>query len=271
MGSWRFLVAGLAVLAPIAVVGALHTSPWLVIPPFSAAVLVLFVAAVAVDYFGLARRRHGWEGVGDNPRRAWLRARILERRFGRQKARGSPRTAWTARALLVALSECDRLDEAAAVVDFLGADAVYTRVGSDATADALRAVALAEIGRMDQARELCDALERNRARRHVPVVGYACARVAELDHRPRKALERVDQLLGQGALRPTARRDLRILRARALVALARAHDAVEVLSGLAAEGWEREVEQLADQARSRGNAGLALAARTALSRATPYR
>jgi len=258
-------------LIPVAVFGAAQTTPWLVIPPLVAALAVLFVAALAVDYFGMARRRHGWAGVGVNPRRAWLRARILERRFGRQKAKGSPRTAWTARSLLLALAECDRLDDATGVVDFLGADAVYTRVGSDATADALRAVALAETGRLDQARDLCGALEESRLRRTLPVVAYACARVAELDRRPGEALERVDKALQQRRLPETARRDLLILRARALVAMAQAHDAAEVLGGLVVDGWQREVEQLADNARSRGNAGLALAARTALCKATPYR
>jgi hypothetical protein len=271
MGSWRSFAIGAALLTPVAVFGAAQTTPWLVIPPLVAAFTVLFVAALAVDYFGVARRRHGWAGVGADPRRAWLRARILERRFGRQKAKGSPRTAWTARSLLLALAECDRLDDAAGVVDFLGADAVYTRVGSDATADALRAVALAEIGRVDQARELCQALEENRMRRHLPVVAYACARVAEIDHRPAEALERVDKALRRRRLPATAQRDLLILRARALVAMARAHDATEVLVGLVVDGWKREVEQLSDHARARGDAGLALAARSALCRATPYR
>lgn len=271
MGSWRFLAYGAAFLAPVAVFGATQTTPWLVIPPLVAAFSVLFIAALSVDYFGVARRRHGWAGVGVNPRRAWVRARILERRFGRQKAKGSPRTAWTARSLLLALAECDRLDDASTVVDFLGADAVYTRVGSDATADALRAVALAEVGRLDQAEELCRALDANPGRRHVPVVAYACARVAELGGRPGEALERTERALGLRRLPETARRDLLILRARALVGMGRGHEAAEVLVGLVVDGWKREVDQLADNARSRGNAGLAQAARTALCKATPYR
>ena len=270
MGSWRFLALGVAFLAPVAVFGASQTTPWLVIPPLVAAAVVLLVAAVAVDYFGVARRRHGWAGVGANPRRAWRRARALERRFGRQKSRGSPHTAWTARSLLVALAECDRLDEAAAVVDFLGADALHGRVGADATADALRAVALAEVGQIDRAAELCRGLEQSPRRRRLPVVAFASARVAALSGRPNQALARIEDALGR-PMPGTARRDLLILRARALVELARSHEAVEVLAELAEDGWRHEVEELADHARARGNAGLALAARTALRRAAPYR
>ncbi len=271
MGSWRSLLVGLSVLAPVAVFGAAQTSPWLVIPPLIAAFLVLSVAAVAVDYFGVARRRCDWGGVGANPRQAWRRARALERRFDREMAHGSPRTAWTARSLLLALAECDRLDDSAPVVDFLGADAVYTRVGSDTTADALRAVALAELGRLDEATLLAGELERRRFLGGLPVVAYASARVAELDHRPQDALDRVARVLGRPRLPPAARRDLLMLKARALASLSRPHDATLVLAELAASGWQREVEQLADHAHARGDTALALAARAALSEASPYR
>ena len=271
MGSWRHILAGLVVLVPLSVFGATQASPWLVLPPLATAAFVLIVAAFAVDYFGLARRRTNWGGVGANPRQAWMRARRLERRFSRQCSRGSPRTSWTARSLLVSLAECDRLDDAARVVDFLGADAICTRVGCDTTADALRAVALAELGRHDEARELCTALEEKPLLGHLPVVGYACARAAELDHRLDDALERVDRALDHPRLAPTAHRDLLMLRARVLAALSRPHDSTQVLAELAAGGWKREVEQLADQAHARGNTALALAARAALSQATPYR
>jgi hypothetical protein len=271
MGQWRTIAAGLAVLIPVAVVGATRTSAWLVVPPVVAAIGVLLAAALAVDYFGVARRRAGWGGVGADPRQAWTRARALEHRFGEQRAKGSPRTSWTARSLLVALAECDRLDDAGPVVDFLGADAMYGRVGADATADALRAVALAELGRTDEARELCEALERRRRLRRRPVVGYAVARVAELDGRPADALARVDRALRARRLAPAARRDLRILRARCLAALSRHHDAARELAELADGGWKREVEQLTEHAHARGATALALAAREALSAATPYR
>lgn len=271
MGQWRTLLLGLALLVPVAVVGASRTSAWLVLPPLIAAALVLLGAALAVDYFGVARRRAGWGGVGDDPHRAWTRARALEHRFGEQRAKGSPRTGWTARSLLLALAECDRLDDAGAVVDFLGADAIYARVGSDATADALRAVALAELGRMARARELCVALEASRGLRRRPVVGYALARVAEIDGRRAEAIERVERALRSRRLPASARRDLRLLRARCLAGLSRHNDAVRALAELASDGYAREVEQLGHNAHARGETALALAARQALSDATPYR
>jgi hypothetical protein len=270
MGRWSSLVIAFAALVPVAVVGAARTSVWVVLPPLVAAALVLLVAAAAVDYFGIARRRVGWGGVSGDPRRAWMRARALEHRFDVQKRRGSPRTSWTARSLLVALAECDRLDEAGAVVDFLAADALCARIGADATADGLRAVALAETGRIDDARALIAGLDRSRRARRQPVTGYAAARVAELDRRPAEALARAEQALGRA---PTAatRRDLDIVRARALVALNRGPAAVDALAALAGRGFRREVEQLGENARARGQAALALVCREALSAAAPYR
>jgi len=269
--QWRAIAAGLALLIPVACIGAARTSAWLVVPPVAAAAVVLMAAALVVDYFGVARRRLAWAGVGEDSRRAWARARALEHRFSRQRAAGSPRTALTARSLLVALAECDRLDDAAAVVDFLGADAMFCRVGVDVTADALRAVALAELGRLDEARELGEALDGHRRLRREPVVAYAVARVAELDRRHREAIERVDPVVHSRRVPPAARRDLRMLRARCLAALGRNHDAVDELAQLAAGGWKHEVEQLAGHAHTRGQAALSLAARDALCQATPYR
>jgi hypothetical protein len=271
MGQWRTLLLGLALLAPVAVLGATRTSVWLVLPPLVAAAAVLLAAAVAVDYFGVARKRAGWGGVGDDPRRSWTRARALEHRFGQQRAKGSPRTGWTARSLLLALAECDRLDDAGAVVDFLGADAIYARVGADVTADALRAVALAELGRMGLARELCEALDGDRRLRRRPVVGYAVARVAEIDGRRAEAVDRVGRALRARHLAPSARRDLRLLRARCLAGLSKHAEAVSALAELASDGFAREVEQLGHNAHARGETALALAAREALSDATPYR
>lgn len=271
MSQWRTIAMGLGVLLPVAIVGATRTSAWLVVPPVVAAVGVLMAAALAVDYFGLARRRAGWGGTSSDPRRAWTRARALEHRFGSQRATGSPRTAWTARTLLIALAECDRLDDAGPVVDFLGADAMYGRIGADVTADALRAVALAELGRRDEARELCTAIESRRRLRRRPVVGYASARVAWLEGDPSTALERIERALAGRRLPAAAERDLRLLRARCLASMSRHHDATRALAELAAHGWKREVEQLAENAHARGDTALALAAREALSEATPYR
>ena len=92
MGQWRTMAVGFLALIPVAVYGAAETSVWVVLPPLVAAALVLLIAAAAVDYFGIARRRVGWSGVSADPRRAWMRARALEHRFDVQKRRGSPRT-----------------------------------------------------------------------------------------------------------------------------------------------------------------------------------
>jgi len=278
MGQWRIVSGAVVVLGAIAVLGAQQTSAWLVLPPLAAAAVALLAAALAVDYFGMARRRTGWGGLGANSRQTWTRTRALEHRFDDQRAKGSPRTSWTARSLLIALAECDRLDDASAVVDFLGADAVHGRIGVDVTADALRAVALAELGRTDQARELCDALERSRRHRSRPVVGYAVSRVAEIDGQAAVALSRVEKTLQyhQGLARrrrltPSAQRDLRMLRARCLASLSRHHDATRALAELVADGFQREVEQLVEQAAARGHTALAVAARQALLEASPYR
>jgi hypothetical protein len=232
--------------------------------------LVLITAALTVDYFGLARRREDWSGFAADRKLAWTRARALERRFARERSSGSPRTGWTARNLLLALAGADRLGDAKTVVDFLCVDAVYTRVGTDATADALRAIALAELGRAGEANELCDALTEGRTARFA-VVGYAAARVAELQRRPSSALGHVDRALTCRNLRPGARRDLMILRARILAALSRAEDATTVLRELVSQGYLREVEHLAERSAERGNIAAARAARSALGEAAPYR
>ena len=270
MGSWRLIAAILATMGMTAVLAAALISPLLVFPPFAAASLVLVTAALAVDYFGLARRREDWAGFASDRKQAWIRARALERRFARERAAGSPRTGWTARNLLLALAGCDRLGDAKTVVDFLCVDAVYTRVGTDATADALRAIALAELGRAGEATELCDVLTEGRTSKFA-VVGYAAARVAELQRRPSEALLHVDQALRTRNLRHGAHRDLTLLRARILASLSRAEDATDALRDLVELGYRREVELLAETAAERGNTAAARAARAALGDASPYR
>ncbi len=271
MGSWRVIAITAAALAAVVVVGATHTSILLVGPPLLAAAMVLLIAAMAVDYFGINRRTDRWAGFDSDPRRAWTRARALESQFLRQKAAGSPRTAATARSLLLALAECDSLGDARGVVDFLGADAVYARVGSDATSDALRAIALAELGRVGEARELCAALTSNRRTRRKAVVGYASCRVAEIDRRYRDALGRAEQLLAGGKLRSGARRDLQLLRARVLVHLSKREDATTLLAELVGQGYRRQVERIAELASERGQTAISMAARAALLDAAPYR
>lgn len=271
MGSWRFIAIACAALTVVLVVGASETSILLVGPPVLAAALVLLAAALAVDYFGLTRRADRWGGFDRDPRRAWTRARALELSFVRQKAAGSPRTAGTARALLLALAECDSLADARGVVDFLGADAVYTRVGSDATTDALRAIALAELGRGAEARELCDALAKRRRSGRMAVVAYARCRVAELERRYDDALAEAGRTLEGLRLRPGARRDLQLLRARVMAHAAKPEAAANILAELVAGGYRREVERIGEVAAQNGDTAVSLAARTALLEATPYR
>lgn len=271
MGSWRFIAIAVVALVAVSVAGASHASILLVGPPLLAAVLVLGIAALTVDYFGLGRRSDRWAGFDSEPRRAWTRARALETLFVRQKAAGSPRTASTARSLLLALAECDSLSDARPVVDFLGADAVYARVGSDVTSDALRAIALAELGRADEAHALCEALHEGRRSRQMVVVAYARCRVAELDGRWVEALVDAERILQRRDLRPGARRDLELLRARCLARLARPEQAATLLARLVSEGYRHEVEQVAHRAGERGHTAVAMAARAALSAAIPYR
>lgn len=271
MATWRPLLPGLVLLGTVGAAAAALTSPMLVLPPVGAAVIVLLGAALAVDYFGFARRREGWGGFADDPRHAWARARALERRFARERGAGSPRCGWTARSLLLSLAAVDRLADASEVVDFLGADAIYARVGADPVADALRAIALAELGRTGEATELSAALSRSRRAGREPVVPYAAARVAESRRAYAEALEHVDAGLRCRGLEPRSSRDLELLRARLLAAMSRGQDAAEILASLAARGHRRSVEQLGERAHARGDAALALAARQALCDATPYR
>ena len=271
MGSWRFIAIAVAALVLVLVIGASHISILLVGPPLLAAGLVLFVAAMTVDYFGLSRRTDRWAGFDADPRRAWTRARALDLVFLRQRAAGSPRTASTARSLLLALAECDSLGDARGVVDFLGADAIYNRVGSDATSDALRAIALAELGRHGEASELCDALSANRRSRRMVVVAYARCRVAELDRRYSEALVEADRVIEAGHLRVGARRDVQLLRARVMVHLSRTEQATTLLLELVAQGYRHEVERIAELASERGQTAISMSARAALLDAAPYR
>ncbi len=270
MGTWRVIaLLGAAVLAGAAAV-AWRAGTWVVLLPALAAVGVLAAAALAVDYFGLFRRREDWAGIADDPRAAWLRSRAHATRFRGLKQGGSPRTPRTARSLLLSLAECDRLCDAGEVVDFLGADAVFARVGADSTADAMRAVALAELGRLDEARKLAGKLFAARRCARRPVVRFAWARVAELDRRPQQALDQVDDRLLRRSPR-ALRRDLQFLRARALVRVGRSEAAADSLRSHIDIGGRRDVERFAERSRERGDAGVALAAARALSAAAPYR
>jgi len=262
-----------ALVALVVGLGATGDAPtrWILLPPLVAAVTVLAIAAVAVDYFGVRRRRRGWRGIAVDPRAreaASVRSRALDLRFGALKKAGDPRTPATARALLFALAESDRLADAGAVVDFLSADATFTRVGNDVVADALRAMALAELGRTDEARALVGELA---ARRRSPaVVEYAGAHVAGHSGDLRGALARIDALSSRRRARHL-RRELAELRARLLSDAGRYDEAVAALRALAAGGHRPAVEQLLDRARDRGHGALAQAALSALNQASPYR
>lgn len=269
--SWRSTAGGLLALAAAGVVLSVHMSPWIVVPPLLAAGLVLVGAALVVDYFGVARLRTEWSGFTSDHRHAWARAKLLERRFYRLRRAGSPRTRATARSLLLAYAQSDRLSDARDVIDFLGADTIFSGAGSDPVADALRVIALAAMGRERESHELLAAVERSGRRRRLAVVGYAAARVALLDRKPRAALERVDEALEARALPTGARRDLEFLKAQALAQLGQHHDASHALAALVAAGFRRDVEGLTELAHQRGDVALALAGRSALDQANPYR
>ena len=266
MSSWRAVVVGLAALLLAASLIALWTSPLLVLPPLAAAVAVLAGAAFAVDYFGLARRGGTWNGPDPDRAAAARRARRLARRFSRQRRDGSVRAPATARALLVALAASDRIEDAGDVIDFLAADALGRRPGADLVGDALRAIALAGQGRIDEARVLTEALGARQPRH--PLVVYARARVAELARQPHEALAHIETLLPPRApLSNGALRELAVVRARLLAATARGEAATGALRELIAAGGRREVEALATAPIP----ALAIAARAALTAAAPYR
>lgn len=271
MGGWLFTVAALLCTMGGAVAMGSEVSPWVIWPPVAAAITVLTGAAMAVDYFGVSRLRCQWRGFTGDHRRAWQRARSLERRFYRHRRAGSPRTRGSARALLLEYAQCDRLTEAREVIDYLGADSIFSGPGVDSVADALRAVGLAELGRQREAEELIELLDRSRRRRRQPVVGYAAARVAQARGDHLAAIARVEESLSTRAVPPGARRDLVILRARSQALRGFAHEASEALAELAAAGYRREVEDATERAHERGDVPLALAGRSALEQGSPYR
>ncbi|RMH43134.1 MAG: hypothetical protein D6689_06040 [Deltaproteobacteria bacterium] len=260
----------MAAVIGLALASAWRAGTWVVLLPVLGAVVALTGAALAVDYFGLGRRRAVWPSARPDPRAAWRRSRALWRRFRALKRSGSPRTAPVARALLLALAECDRLREAGEVVDFLAADAAFTRVGADPVADAVRAIALAELGRVDEARPVAGRLLAAPRCARRPIAVYAWARVAEVDGRVDAALRAVDEsLLARAG--SALRRDLLLLRARCELRRGRGDAAADVLRRLARERGRRAVEEVADASAARGDAALAVAARAALSAAAPYR
>lgn len=271
MGSWRAVVLGLVGLALAGTTLSMLLSPWLVVPPVGAAGLVLVGAALAVDFFGVARLRTEWSGFTADHRQAWGRAKLLDRRFYRQRKVGSPRTRATARSLLLAYAESGRLSVAKDVIDFLGADMIFSGPGSDSVADAVRAMALTEMDRAEEAMSLLDALESSKRRQRLPVVGYAAARIAIYNRQYRQALERLEQALEVERMPAGARRDLEMLRAACLAHLGRAQDATSALAQLSQGGFRRDVESMTELAHEQGDVCVALAGRSALEYGAPYR
>ena len=238
MGSWRVLVMGWGLILALCLAVGSETALPAVVPPLAAAACVLVAAALASDYFGLARRATPWRGQVAASPAARARAAALEQRFRRERERGSMRTGATARALLVALAELDAWPRAADVVDFLGADAL-TRAHRDVVADALRALALAELGRGARARRVLDGVGPSRE----PVVAWARARIALCEGRTADALAATAPASGGAGGEPVLR-DLALVRARLLARTGAGDDARALLAGLAGAGFRREVEAL---------------------------
>ncbi len=260
MAPGRAVVAGVIAVAAITVAGSLAAGWWVVLPPLLAALAALITAAMSVDYFGLRRRASDWRGQVATGRAAWARMRALEERFARERRAGSVHTAATARSLLIAHAELDVLARAAAVVDFLASD-VGTRLRSDPCADALRALALSELGRVAEAARIDRGLDPDAT---VAVVAWARARIAARAGAPARGLVALDRA-GAAPGSPVAH-DLTALRARLLLRVGRADDAHRTLRALAVDArpW---VERLAADR----DPAIGLAARQALSLGAAYR
>jgi hypothetical protein len=262
MAPWRSFGMSVLALGAVVAIGAVLVSGWVVLPPLLAATLVLTGAALSVDYFGLRRRVTDWSGTRQPGPAAWANVQALEARFARDRGRGSVHAAGSARQLLLALAELDRLPRAAAVVDCLAAEAV-SRFRNDVCADALRALALAELGRPAEAARLDRQLGPDVGT--MPVVAWSRARMAERRGALAEALAALDR--AEAVAGSNVAHDLAALRARLSLRVGRADDAEHVLRGLASSGGRPWVERLAigDQV------ALAQLARRALGVDTAYR
>lgn len=265
MSSWRMFGIGAAAIAGTAVLGGVLTSALVVAPPVIAALVVLLIAALSVDYFGLTRRSTGWTGLVTPTRATRAMMGALERRFQREREAGGIRAPAVARALLISLAEHRELRRAGNLVDFLATEAA-TRAHRDVDGDALRALALAELGRIPEAR-LVDQSLGDRAG-VVPVVAFVRGRIAELAGQIQQGLVHVER--GQRAARGTVARDLGVMRARLLARSGRLEDAREELGRIAAAGGRAAVEAL-NAPDASVDVGVALAARQALGLAAVYR
>lgn len=262
MAPWRTLSLSVLALGLVVGAGAVVVSGWVVLPPLLAATLVLAGAALSVDYFGFRRRPGDWTGTRRPGPAAWANLQALEARFLRDRRRGSVHAAASARALLLAYAQLDRLRSATAVVDCLAAESV-SRFRHDVCGDALRALALSELGRPAEAARLDRGLGEGAG--EVPVVAWSRARMAERRGAIADAITAIDRARPQPA--STVAFDLAALRARLVLRAGKADESERALRALAANGGRVWVEQLADDA----HVALAQVARRALGVDTVYR
>lgn len=241
MAPWRTLGVSVLALGLVVALGAVVVSGWVVLPPLLAATMVLTGAALSVDYFGLRRRATDWSGTRPPGAAASAHIHALEARLARDRRRGSVHAAATARQLLVALAEVDRLRAAGAAVDCLAADSV-SRFRDDLCGDALRALALAELGRGAEAARLDRALPADAGR--APVVAWARARMAERRGAHAEALAVLDEARPPPGTRVA--HDLEVLWARLHWRAGRPAEAERVLRAMTAVGGQPWVERLAD-------------------------
>lgn len=262
MAPWRTLGMSVLALGSVVAFGAVVVSGWVVLPPLLAATLVLAGAALSVDYFGLRQRATDWTGCRRPGPAAWAQLRARQDRFTRDRARGSVHAGASARALLLSLAELDRLRQASDAVDCLAAESV-SRFRDDVCGDALRALALSELGRTAEAVRLDRAL--GDAAGAMPVVAWSRARIAER----RGAIPAALAALDHAVVRPgtAVAHDLATLRARLHLRLGRADLAEHVLRSLSSSGGRARVEDLT----TAEPVALALLARRALGDATAFR
>ena len=262
MPLWRSLGVSVIALGAVVAAGAVVVSGWVVLPPLLAATLVLAGAALSVDYFGFRRRVGDWTGTRRPGPAAWANMGALEARFARDRRRGSVHAAASARALLLAYAQLDKLARAGDVVDCLAAESV-SRFRNDLCGDALRALALAELGRTAESQRLDRALGEGAGA--MPVVAWARARMAARRGNIADALVAIDR--ARAVPGTTVAHDLAALRARLALRIGRADESERVLRDLAAAGGRMWVEQLADDA----HVPLAQLARRTLGFETAYR
>jgi hypothetical protein len=262
MVPWRSIGMSVAALGAVVAAGAVVVSGWVVLPPLLAATMVLTGAALSVDYFGIRRRVGDWTGTRRPGPAAWANLGALEARFARDRRRGSVHAAASARALLLAYAQLDLLGRAAGVVDCLAAESV-SRFRNDVCGDALRALALSELGRGAEAARLDRQLGEGAGA--TPVVAWARARMAARRGNVADAITAIDR--ARAVPGSTVAHDLAALRARLVLRIGRSDESERVLRDLAATGGRMWVEQLADDS----HVPLAQLARRALGVDSAYR